>query len=91
MRQMPCHELDDGVQFESKGCSGIVKRDGYTTVVIDGCTWLVCAWKCDRCGRQVWSYFDDDLGPREGQNESFNMDQGPDCDDDEEDYWEGES
>lgn len=49
------------------GCTGMIKRDGWCYEGIDGCTWKLPHWKCDKCGASWWSYFDTDNGD-EGYN-----------------------
>lgn len=60
------------------GCTGTIRRTGWTYQSIDLHTWKLPSWTCDKCGEKWWSYFDNDNG-----EEGFDTD--AECDD-EEDY-----
>lgn len=75
MREKPHCEIAS----KTSDCNGIVKRNGWTNETIDGHLWQCPAWKCNKCGQEWWSYFDDDNG-----DEACDLDD--EIDDDEMEY-----
>lgn len=62
MKQQKHCEMGSSNPRDKSSCTGTVKRNGWTTVSIDGSTWLCPSWVCSECGMQWWSYFDTDNG-----------------------------
>lgn len=83
MKQGPHSEIGNGCS--DPDCDGIVRRNGWTYVGIDGATRVCPSWKCDKCGAEFWSYFDTDNG-----DESYDFDDDDDSDDFYDDYGEDE-
>ena len=66
---------------EPVNCDGVVKRNGWTFESIDACTWSCPAWKCDKCGAEFWSWFDEDNG-----DEAYNTEEEDEEDEEYPDY-----
>jgi hypothetical protein len=68
MKQQKHCEMDG--RDAGSTCTGTVKRNGWCWQSIDGHSWCCVAWKCDKCGKQWWSWRDEDNGDRSYDEEA---------------------